>query len=68
MSDVSAISNMLRERAVAAFRDKEVSEEQLAASLNIFPMAVSRLMSESSWTVDRAIRVLDALGEDVHLA
>lgn len=68
MSDATTISTELRKQAQAAYHKVNAPAEAIANALGLFPSAVDRVMSRDDWTIERGVRVLNALGYDVKMS
>ena len=63
------LSEQLREVALREVESRGLiaDENLLAEALHLFPSGARRLMNQSRWSVDTGLRVLSALGVDLHV-
>lgn len=62
-----AFPRYLQDEAMRILIEREITHNELADKLDIFPDGARRLLSQNSWPAETGFRVLDALGVTVNV-
>lgn len=62
-----AFSRQLQDSAMVIIAERDITRNELAEMLDIFPEGAHRLLSQNSWPAETGFKVLEALGATVEV-
>ena len=59
------LSRMVHKRVLEELKQRNVDKDKLADLLDLYPSGAGALLAETTWSLETAIRVADALNIDI---